>query len=420
MRSATIIGLSAVLASSSTPLWARDIGPGGLPCGFSVTVIEGPSHPIFSKPSVTPVDINDSGVVVGYYSWIGDIPFMWSERTGFVTLTPPVGVAYARATKINNNGWILVAAEVNTAGARSFVVTGDGQWIQLDPPGGSGHLTARGINDSNVVVGRFRVIPPEGPWGEFRCFIWTLEGGMEIVEVEPGPACGCEAINAGGTIVGWVGEGEFTVGSVGFVRDFDGTIGLMPPIPGGVSSSPRAISDEEVVVGWGQYSTSPITVRGFVYVDKQMLHRIDPEPGFVNTHIHDIMPGGVLAGRQFTPGAGGMSEPGLWTPALGWRHLDSMVDTKLGFNLNGSGRASDRGVLTANASKWEGQTNNYYGLMLTPVTEPPDFNCNGEVEVSDLFGLLEHWDVQGGFFDLNGDMVVDGIDLGMLLGQWTG
>ncbi|MFM8784234.1 MAG: hypothetical protein ACKOFI_03585 [Phycisphaerales bacterium] len=60
-----------------------------------------------------------------------------------------------------------------------------------------------------------------------------------------------------------------------------------------------------------------------------------------------------------------------------------------------------------------------WGLNLdcTPST-PEDLNGDGVVDGIDLGQLLAQWGLPGSA-DFNDDGVVDGIDLGMLLGAWT-
>ncbi|MCA9286009.1 MAG: hypothetical protein KDA22_12370, partial [Phycisphaerales bacterium] len=48
----------------------------------------------------------------------------------------------------------------------------------------------------------------------------------------------------------------------------------------------------------------------------------------------------------------------------------------------------------------------------------PDINGDGVVDGADLGLLLGQWGSNGGFGDLNGDGLVDGADLGLLLGDW--
>jgi len=49
---------------------------------------------------------------------------------------------------------------------------------------------------------------------------------------------------------------------------------------------------------------------------------------------------------------------------------------------------------------------------------PADLNADGVVDGADLGLLLGAWGPAGGQVDLNGDGVVDGADLGLLLGAW--
>ncbi len=49
---------------------------------------------------------------------------------------------------------------------------------------------------------------------------------------------------------------------------------------------------------------------------------------------------------------------------------------------------------------------------------PADLNGDGIVDGIDLGMLLGAWNATEGPADLNGDGVVNGIDLGLLLGAW--
>ena len=52
--------------------------------------------------------------------------------------------------------------------------------------------------------------------------------------------------------------------------------------------------------------------------------------------------------------------------------------------------------------------------------EDPDMNGDGVVDGSDLTILLGEWDAAGGIADINCDGLVDGLDLTIVLGNWTG
>ncbi|HMN96422.1 MAG TPA: hypothetical protein PKC43_11190 [Phycisphaerales bacterium] len=60
-----------------------------------------------------------------------------------------------------------------------------------------------------------------------------------------------------------------------------------------------------------------------------------------------------------------------------------------------------------------------FGIDCTPPSIPGDLNGDGVVDGADLGILLGAWGQPGGPADLNGDGIVDGADLGALLGSWT-
>ncbi|MFO0782316.1 MAG: hypothetical protein U0636_01345 [Phycisphaerales bacterium] len=64
--------------------------------------------------------------------------------------------------------------------------------------------------------------------------------------------------------------------------------------------------------------------------------------------------------------------------------------------------------------------NSPYRTAMTPINPscPPDYDQNGMVDGSDLGILLGNWEEPGAYADLNGDGVTNGEDLGILLGYW--
>jgi hypothetical protein len=57
-------------------------------------------------------------------------------------------------------------------------------------------------------------------------------------------------------------------------------------------------------------------------------------------------------------------------------------------------------------------------IIVSPPAIPGDFDGNGLVNGSDLGTLLGAWN-QSGPTDLSGDGTTNGPDLGILLGNWT-
>ena len=58
-------------------------------------------------------------------------------------------------------------------------------------------------------------------------------------------------------------------------------------------------------------------------------------------------------------------------------------------------------------------------IICDDVEPNPDLNGDGVVDGEDLALLLAAWGDLDSFADLNGDGIVDGGDLGALLGAWT-
>ena len=60
---------------------------------------------------------------------------------------------------------------------------------------------------------------------------------------------------------------------------------------------------------------------------------------------------------------------------------------------------------------------------IIPVTDLPDFNCDGQVGISDFLAMLEHWGIcptnEFCVWDLDGDGEVGIVDFLALLGLWS-
>jgi enterochelin esterase-like enzyme len=60
----------------------------------------------------------------------------------------------------------------------------------------------------------------------------------------------------------------------------------------------------------------------------------------------------------------------------------------------------------------------YQRSLATPCPQPADVNCSGMVDGADLGLVLGAWGPGHGPADINGDAVVDGADLGLLVAAW--
>ncbi|MFO0875682.1 MAG: hypothetical protein U0575_17185 [Phycisphaerales bacterium] len=100
--------------------------------------------------------------------------------------------------------------------------------------------------------------------------------------------------------------------------------------------------------------------------------------------------------------------------------IDADNDVTLVFNfgasLGGEGGVATYGIQAEEDALWPAvNTFVSYTAIL-----PWDLDGNGVVNGADLGILLGAWGTSGPTADLNGDGIVDGADLGILLGAWTG
>ncbi|MDZ4829834.1 MAG: hypothetical protein SGJ09_06505 [Phycisphaerae bacterium] len=136
-----------------------------------------------------------------------------------------------------------------------------------------------------------------------------------------------------------------------------------------------------------------------------------------STVIVLMLPLAVLAaGSGFGSGDGGVA---VDTFSIDWHTIDGGggVSTSAALELSGTIGQPDAGVLTSAAGfELVG------GFWSAPNSSAQlgDLNGDGLVNPIDLGILLGEWGVLGGVADLNGDGVVGSADIGILLGEWTG
>jgi hypothetical protein len=148
---------------------------------------------------VYPIDINNSGTVVGARTQgtaISGSGFVWSEQTGFTAIPVLPGDTYAYPTAINNPGYVVGTSvnptdpAVDIGTARPFIwsqANGTQKLPQLTPDPGA-RTTANDINDHNQFVAdtSFR-IPGGSPGVVVKGYYGNPGGGVTPLETTPDP-----------------------------------------------------------------------------------------------------------------------------------------------------------------------------------------------------------------------------------------
>ena len=152
--SGDIVGLSDIVYDGS------GVNSGGgcfLYNGCSYTALNGPNSAWAATATAidnNASDINDSGVIVGYYhDSSGFHGFLYSAGS-YTTLDDPDGVGQTYATGISGSGVIVGYYYDSSGGAHGYLYDGS-TYTTLDNPNGLGKTYAKGINDSGVIVGYY-------------------------------------------------------------------------------------------------------------------------------------------------------------------------------------------------------------------------------------------------------------------------
>jgi len=386
-------------------------------CQYEVTaVIQAPECPFTGPPPLTGRSINNAGHVVGWYfkcDFSGDIPFLWTPKNGLQELDLPVdNVTSARAMDINNNGAICgrFLASDDDMGFRAFVITAEGEFIEIAPPEGSNQLEAMALNDAGQVVGWWT----QATTGAMP-FLWqdgkfeTLPGTQKFYSIT------AVDINESGQITGKVrvndGDEELA-----YVWD-NGKTTILPPVPpNGIDSNPRALNATGRVTGRGNIPLrdNPQLSYSHAYAaDVEGAQNLGQLPGFEESTAWSIHDNGLIVGQSFTTSNFG--------PGTIWHHgaifdVNDLLINKNGFFVKGFRDTRSDGALLAFAND---ENNDTVAAILEPVDPAlADITGDCEVNVFDLIALLDNWAKTDSFADIDDNGVVSVVDLLILLSNW--
>lgn len=334
--------------------------------------------------------INNQGDVVG---WSGYVPFLFTDANGIVSLGSYPSAQITWAIGINDIGNIVGGGRQSTT---EFVLrhTGSG-WQNLN----LGFSYAWDINNLGQIVGT----RGSSTFSQ-QAYIWDPATGA--TNITPGVAKG---INDDSWVVGYndlylgflskPGLGVQTItGPAGFPRVY-----------------PTAINNEGLVAGDvhnGRSGTSSQS-RIFIYRDGAGMTVLGGL-GALN-EVWGLNESGEMVGLYY-PAANNSSyhRAYLYTPAKGFRDLNSLVDPAGGWVLLWAFGINDRGQIVCDA--FNNLIPGHRGARLTPIPRG-DVNMNGCVDDTDLALLLNAFGMAGNDLpsDLNGDQSVDDRDLAILL-----
>lgn len=413
----SVLGLAAATALAVAP---AAVASSGLPCSYDVTIIDGPSYPPdFPNTSVTLCDMNDAGVAVGSIRLLDPLPCIWSEEGGLKYIPTPPGLSEGTAVKINNNGWVLMDGEVAAEGSRAFVGIPSGEawaWIKLEPVSGSGGIWALDINDKNEVVGKQSAGGP-GQLFPLAGFRWALGEPLTTIQIAGWSATECHGINDDGIICGNVSQGNQASEPIPSTRGFVMTaeeVVILEPLSPYTRSTAKCVTGEGLIGGNMLTGTSATSIGlGYLFELGARATTLLPVPtGFSRWSLADLDDCGGAVGSARTPEIGAtwrlcVAFDGVVTPMSG------LIDPTFVANDGGGCAINDEGRVVGGCVA-------YCARIYHPMTGmPTDLNCDGVVDVADLYLVLETWGSPFGAADVNSDGVVDAGDLGEILANWT-
>lgn len=399
---------------------------GQVPCSYQIAhVIQGPYQgPFWGYPPTTGMGISPNGhYVVGYYELGSGYNRAWvfDTQTSVFSILPWPGPAWYSMTAVDcNDSGIIVGDgwdDDASGGRRGWIynlVTQ--QYTIIEPLGGSWSLIAA-LNSSGAVCGYRSNTFVEDPANPYEAFIWQPDGGGQFTNlgVLNGPKSAGTDISDDGTVVGWTG-GNSLYDYRAFVYS-NGEITVLPPVVPGGSSEARA-TNGRLVVGYGRLESDVFAKLAFVYdMETRSMVTIPTPPEFRDGICQDVSPTGNVVG-EFSYGNPiiNSSRPFLWTNGA-VLDLATMVPTGDIFTVRPLA-IDQAGQLTGNTIN---AVSDVIGFVVTPdvYSSPADVDVNCRVDIDDLLMMVNDWGETESPADVNHDRIVNIDDFLILINNWT-
>lgn len=369
---------------------------------------------------VIPRAVNNLGHWAGNTSGCdstAEIPIMWTPETGAVQFPVPPQTSGARVYALNDRG---IAAGVRFSlnpGNYWACVWKDGRVIDL--PGDSGGASnALAMNNSDWVVGWRTSAQPGALW---MGFVWR-DG--KLTEIDPRPfgqsQAQCMAVADSGWVAGTIGSAGYP-GSIPF-RWKEGELEPLQLLAGSIAGVATAVLNDGRVLGYSGYPfEGSVTIFGLptTWDEQGVPHQLPLPIGF----NAGVCRGGAgpdrTLGVVYKISKSGVTQTKhvVWTGGLP-HFLSQSIQPVQGASFAGPQAMSSNGFI-AGTGGYPGTTGG--GWLLTPQAPPADLNGDCVVDGADVALLLSAWGPATGATgaDFNLDGTVSGADLGVLLSQWT-
>ena len=369
--------------------------------------------------------ISDNGVVVGSFG--APEYFMWSLADGWSLIGGvPAGGGVGGQAKISNDGLFVCGSTYNAAEDYHEMSRYDvaaGTWTGL---GGIGGETDQEISSGWAMSGDGQSVAGLA-WvdaGSAHAAVWNVDTGMtDLGSTVEGQSTRANGLNGDGSVVvGWQ-DGAGRQGAVWV----DGVQELIFKDGGESALEAFAASND------GQWVTG-FDVRGFVGVAaayryntvtdtyEELPNIAGGESRMAGTGVTDD--GAMIVGGTWGLGPATFGTGLIWREGVGTMTFSDFLDElgvpyPDGFVFNFVSDVSSDGTWFCGWGTQGGfAANRTFVVHLGGDNPcPGDLNDDDVIDGADLGLLLGNWG-NAGMGDLNGDRVVDGADLGLLLGDW--
>jgi hypothetical protein len=392
-RTMKILGASCVVLCASAA-WADDL----------------PKYTVqFLVPTVMVTDLGDGGTPMGQsFHDGGVVSWVWTAEGGQQFLTGLPGMQYARGFDVNAAGVVvgMVTGGSGTLPAMWTPVDGVyGEAVLLPMLPGATLGRARAINDVGDIVGTSGNVLTE------RATLFTAPGGPVDLD-----ALGFTATPSGVSNTR-LACGDQLIFNLNTYEVID--VGVPDSPPSYLWTVLTDINDDGAASAWGQIATSlPDDRHVLRYTPGEGWLQLSsvPAPYWTGTSINRF--GDVGFGYRHLvhfDSQGAHSPSGLLAPG----YADWTIST--GYAVDHVVLVNDRRQLLLRASN--AATGESGAVLLTPTKYSGDLNGDGVVDGSDLLLLLGGWGPCPGSSqwcaaDINDDGTVDGSDLLLLLANW--
>jgi hypothetical protein len=342
-----------------------------------------PAYQFISVPSFDPGkgesylwDINELNQAVGVASKpnvIGYPPFVWSQSTGKMIVTP----GWPRG--ISNTGWVVGVSYVQN------IVTNQ-TFTPPTLPGTYPILNLGGVNDAGIAVGLIQTCNCSNSGGVQQIpLIWDEANGSRTVAVPN--AKGLSRINNHNLAIGWL-DGNASLDAF-FINIDSGQHTRLGDIFPSIGSGPTRASDLNdagQIVGT-RYGDYPVYFYGYLY-DPATGFEILPFPS--PTYQKAVQPfglnnAGTIVGDIFINGS---SRAFVYSKAGGIRDLNDptlVADILPGYTMMTAQKINDHGWIVGYG--YGGGAGIYTGYVLKPIDAPTcqaDCDHNATLTIDDF------------------------------------